>query len=122
MAENSGGVHCLKYGLTLHNVLGVRGADSLHGEEVAVRRRLRSIRRDWTCLPLVIGSEGMLAVTTEVTVRLRAAAAVARCIMASFADVEHAGDAVAALIAAGHHSRRTRDAGPGRSRAWWSPS
>ena len=99
VAENSGGVHCLKYGLTLHNVLRVRGLN-LAGEEL----EFGSLAPDapgLDMLPLVIGSEGMLAVTTEVTVRLLPRPQTARCIMASFADVGDAGDAVAALIAAG---------------------
>ena len=99
VAENSGGVHCLKYGLTLPNVLGVRVllAD---GEEVQIGAgSLDSPGLD--LLAVLVGSEGMLAVITEVTVRLVPLPRLARCIMASFADVEHAGDAVAALIASG---------------------
>lgn len=99
VAENSGGVHCLKYGLTLHNVLRVR-ALTMQGEELEFGG-LAPDAPGLDLLPLVIGSEGMLAVTTEVTVRLLPRPAVARCIMASFADVADAGDAVAALIAAG---------------------
>jgi glycolate oxidase len=99
VAENSGGVHCLKYGLTLHNVLEVR-ALTMAGEELQLgSQALDAPGLD--LLALAIGSEGMLAVITEVTVRLVPVAQTARCIMASFADVEHAGDAVAALIAAG---------------------
>jgi glycolate oxidase len=99
VAENSGGVHCLKYGLTLHNVLRVRGL-TMQGEPVELGgHALDSPGLD--LLPLIIGSEGMLAVITEVTVRLIPAPQAARCIMASFADVADAGDAVAALIAAG---------------------
>jgi glycolate oxidase len=99
VAENSGGVHCLKYGLTLHNVLAVRGL-TVAGEELHVgSHALDAPGLD--LLALAIGSEGMLAVITEVTVRLVPIAQASRCIMASFADVEHAGDAVAALIAAG---------------------
>ena len=99
VAENSGGVHCLKYGLTLHNVLRVRGY-TMAGEPVEFGG-LAPDAPGLDLLPLVIGSEGMLAVTTEVTVRLVPKPQQARCIMASFADVAHAGDAVAALIAAG---------------------
>lgn len=99
VAENSGGVHCLKYGLTVHNVLRVRGL-TMQGEPVEFGG-LAPDAPGLDLLALVIGSEGMLAVTTEVTVRLVPAAQAARCIMASFADVGEAGDAVAALIAAG---------------------
>jgi glycolate oxidase len=99
VAENSGGVHCLKYGLTLHNVLRVRGL-TMQGEPVELgSHALDSPGLD--LLPLIIGSEGMLAVITEVTVRLIPAPQAARCIMASFMDVADAGNAVAALIAAG---------------------
>ncbi len=99
VAENSGGVHCLKYGLTLHNVLQVRGFTA-EGEAVA----FGSAALDCAGLDLlavVIGSEGMLAVTIEVTVKLTPKPQLARCIMASFDDIRHAGDAVAAVIAAG---------------------
>ncbi len=99
VAENSGGVHCLKYGLTLHNVLAVRGF-TVEGEAVNFGgEALDTPGLD--LLPLVIGSEGMLAVTTEVTVRLVPRPLLARCIMASFDDIRQAGDAVAAVIAAG---------------------
>ncbi|MBI3369679.1 MAG: FAD-binding protein [Burkholderiales bacterium] len=99
VAENSGGVHCLKYGLTLHNVLKVRGFTSA-GEPVEFGGdALDAPGLD--LLPLVVGSEGMLAITTEVTVRLTPRPQLARCIMASFDDVRKAGDAVAAIIAAG---------------------
>jgi glycolate oxidase len=99
VAENSGGVHCLKYGLTLHNVLRVRGF-TVEGEPV----EFGSLALDTPgldLLPVVVGSEGMLAVTTEVTVKLVPKPQLARCIMASFDDIRKAGDAVAAVIAAG---------------------
>jgi glycolate oxidase len=99
IAENSGGVHCLKYGLTVHNVLRVRGL-TMEGDPVELGgHSLDAPGLD--LLALVIGSEGMLAVITEVTVRLVPVPQTARCIMASFADVGEAGDAVAALIANG---------------------
>lgn len=99
VAENSGGVHCLKYGLTLHNVLRVRGFNA-EGEPVEFGgEALDNAGLD--LLALVIGSEGMLAVTVEVTVKLVPKPQLARCIMASFDDVRKAGDAVAAVIAAG---------------------
>jgi len=99
VAENSGGVHCLKYGLTLHNVLKVRGF-TIEGEPVEFGGdALDAPGLD--LLPVIVGSEGMLAVTTEVTVRLVPKPQLARCIMASFDDVRRAGDAVAAVIAAG---------------------
>ncbi len=99
VAENSGGVHCLKYGLTLHNVLRVRGF-TVEGEPVEFGgAALDAPGLD--LLSVVVGSEGMLAVTTEVTVRLVPRPKMARCIMASFDDIGRAGDAVAAIIAAG---------------------
>jgi len=99
VSENSGGVHCLKYGLTLHNVLQIRGF-TMAGDPVT----LGSTALDAPGLDLLsvaIGSEGMLAVVTEVTVKLVPKPQLARCIMASFDDVRKAGDAVAAVIAAG---------------------
>ena len=99
VAENSGGVHCLKYGLTLHNVLKVRGF-TVEGDPVTFGGdALDAPGLD--LLPVVIGSEGMLTVVTEVTVKLVPRPQLARCIMASFDDVRQAGDAVAAVIAAG---------------------
>ena len=99
VAENSGGVHCLKYGLTLHNVLQVRGF-TIEGEAIAFgSEALDGPGLD--TLSIVVGSEGMLAVTTEVTVKLVPKPQLARCIMASFDDIRQAGDAVAAVIAAG---------------------
>lgn len=99
VAENSGGVHCLKYGLTLHNVLRVRGFTA-EGEAIEFGSEALDCA-GLDLLALVVGSEGMLAVTTEVTVKLVPKPRLARCIMASFDDVRKAGDAVAAVIAAG---------------------
>ena len=99
VAENSGGVHCLKYGLTLHNVLKVRGY-TVEGEAVEFGGdALDAPGLD--LLSVVIGSEGMLAVVTEVTVKLTPKPLLARCIMASFDDLRRAGDAVANIIGAG---------------------
>ena len=99
VAENSGGVHCLKYGLTVHNVLRVRMVTT-DGEIV----ELGSEALDAPGLDLLavaIGSEGMLGVVTEVTVKLVPKPRVARVVMASFDDIVKAGDAVANVIAAG---------------------
>src|SRR6185437_5840037 len=99
VAENSGGVHCLKYGLTVHNVLRVRGF-TIDGEPLEVgSEALDAPGLD--LLALAVGSEGMLFVVTEVTVKLLPKPQCARVIMASFDDVEKAGDAVAEIIAAG---------------------
>lgn len=99
VAENAGGVHCLKYGLTVHNVLRVR-VITIEGEVI----ELGSTALDAPGLDLLavfIGSEGMLGIVTEVTVRLIPQAQTARVIMASFDDVIKAGNAVANVIAAG---------------------
>ncbi|MBI3285899.1 MAG: FAD-binding protein [Burkholderiales bacterium] len=99
VAENSGGVHCLKYGLTVHNVLAVR-AIGMDGEVL----ELGGAALDAPGLDLLavfIGSEGMLGVVTEVTVKLVPQPQTARVIMASFDDVVKGGDAVANVIAAG---------------------
>ncbi|WP_028102177.1 FAD-linked oxidase C-terminal domain-containing protein [Pseudoduganella violaceinigra] len=99
VAENSGGVHCLKYGLTVHNVMRVRMV-TIEGDVV----ELGSGALDAPGLDLLaafIGSEGMLGIVTEVTVKLVPKPAAARVIMASFDDVVAGGNAVAAVIAAG---------------------
>jgi len=99
VAENSGGVHCLKYGLTVHNVLRVR-LITMDGEVVELGSEAPDTPGP-DLLSLVIGSEGMLGVVTEVTVRLTPRPALARVVMASFASVEAAAQAVAQIIAAG---------------------
>jgi glycolate oxidase len=99
VAENSGGVHCLKYGLTVHNVLRARVL-TIEGEAL----ELGSEALDWPgydLLALLTGSEGLLAVIVEVTVKLLPTPETARVIMASFSDVESAGQAVANVIGAG---------------------
>ncbi len=100
VAENSGGVHCLKYGLTVHNVLGIRGY-TIGGEllELGGGRALDAPGLD--LMALTIGSEGLLMIVTEVTVKLLPRPPCVRLVMASFPDVHRAGDAVAAIIAAG---------------------
>ncbi|MBC7916948.1 MAG: FAD-binding protein, partial [Rhodoferax sp.] len=99
VAENSGGVHCLKYGMTLHNVQKVRGY-TVEGEPVEFGSDALDTP-GYDLLSVLIGSEGMLAVVTEVTVKLLPKPILARCIMASFDELRKAGDAVAAVIAAG---------------------
>ncbi len=99
VAENSGGVHCLKYGLTVHNVLEVRLL-TIEGEELV----LGSAALDspgYDLLALINGSEGMLGVITEVLVRLLPIPETARVVLAGFASVEQAAAAVAAIIGAG---------------------
>jgi glycolate oxidase len=99
VAENSGGVHCLKYGLTVHNVLRVR-AVLMNGDVVEIGNHGLDAP-GYDLLALTIGSEGMLAIVTEVTVKLVPKPELAQVIMASFDDVMKAGEAVAAVIAAG---------------------
>jgi len=99
VAENSGGVHSLKYGLTVHNVVAARGY-TIDGEPIAFGSEALDTP-GYDLLALVIGSEGLLAVTTEVTVKLLPKPQQARVILASFDDVEKASNAVAAIIAAG---------------------
>ena len=99
VAENSGGVHCLKYGLTVHNVLHIRVV-SIEGEVFEIGSEAPDVP-GYDLLALLIGSEGMLGVVTEVTVKLVPKPELAQVVMASFDDVARAGDAVAAIIAAG---------------------
>ena len=99
VAENSGGVHCLKYGLTVHNVLRIRVV-SVEGEVFEIGSAAPDAP-GYDLLALLIGSEGMLGVVTEVTVKLVPKPELAQVVMASFDDVAKAGDAVAAIIAAG---------------------
>jgi glycolate oxidase len=99
VAENSGGVHCLKYGLTVHNVLGLRGY-TVDGEPIELGGRAPD-GPGLDLLALAIGSEGLLLIVTEVIVRLIPRPPCAQLVMASFPDVHSAGNAVAAIIAAG---------------------
>lgn len=99
VAENAGGVHCLKYGLTVHNLLKVEIL-TMDGEQLT----LGSDALDapgFDLLALFTGSEGLLGVVTEVTVKLLPKPQVARVMMASFNDIEKAGKAVADIISAG---------------------
>jgi glycolate oxidase len=99
VAENSGGVHCLKYGLTVHNLLKLR--------IVTIEGELLEIGSDgldapgYDLMALITGSEGLLAVVTEVTVKLLPKPVKAQVAMAAFDSVVKAGDAVAHIIAAG---------------------
>jgi glycolate oxidase len=99
VAENSGGVHCLKYGLTVHNVLCVR-ALLVTGEVVEFGSGALDAP-GYDLLALMMGSEGMLAVATEITVRLIPSPPAVQLAMAAFDDVGKAGHAVANIIAAG---------------------
>jgi glycolate oxidase len=99
VAENSGGVHCLKYGLTTNNVLGVEMVLA-DGEIVRFGGRfLEPAGLD--LLGLIVGSEGLLGIVTEVTVRILPAPETARAILLGFPTTASAGDCVAAIIAEG---------------------
>ncbi len=99
VAENAGGVHCLKYGLTVHNVRRVRGV-LITGEIVEFGGDAQD-SAGYDLLALVNGSEGLLAVITEVTVKLLPKPEQAQVALAAFDDVDKAGAAVAAIIGAG---------------------
>ncbi|KPQ28590.1 MAG: glycolate oxidase [Marinobacter excellens HL-55] len=99
VAENSGGVHCLKYGLTVHNILSVE-IITAEGDRVTVGSDgLDGCGMD--LLALLTGSEGLLGVVTEVKVKLLPKPEVAQVIMAGFDSIEKAGDAVGAVISHG---------------------
>ncbi len=99
VAENSGGVHCLKYGLTVHNILKLRVL-TIEGECLEIGgESLDSAGYD--LLALMTGSEGMLGIVTEVTVKLIPVPEKAQLVMAAFDDVHKAGNAVANVIGAG---------------------
>lgn len=99
VAENAGGVHCLKYGLTVHNVLSVEIV-TIEGERMTLGGESLDTP-GYDLLALFMGSEGMLGVITEVTVRLLPKPEVAKVLMACFDDVELAARAVGDIIAAG---------------------
>ncbi len=99
IAENSGGVHCLKYGLTTNNVLGVELV--LPSGEI-VRLGGKHLDSDgYDLLGLMTGSEGLLGIVTEVTVRILQKAETARAVLIGFPSVEQGGSCVASIIAAG---------------------
>lgn len=99
IAENSGGVHCLKYGLTVHNVLSIEMI-SVEGEKITLGSDgLDSCGPD--LLALLTGSEGLLGVVTEVKVKLLPTPETAKVVMAGFDSVQNAGDAVGGVISAG---------------------
>jgi len=99
VAENSGGVHCLKYGMTTNNVLGVELV-LISGE--VVRLGGKHLDSDgYDLLGLVNGSEGLLGVVTEITVRILKKPESARALLIGFATAEDGGECVAKIIAAG---------------------
>src|SRR3546814_624130 len=99
VAENSGGVHCLKYGLTTNNLLGL---EMVLMDGTVLRLGGKHLDAGgYDLLGIMTGSEGLLGVITEVTVRLLRKPETARALLLGFATNEQAGDAVAAIIAAG---------------------
>lgn len=99
VAENSGGVHCLKYGLTVHNILKLR-IITAEGEML----ELGSDALDspgYDLMALMTGSEGLLGIITEVTVKLLPQPPVAQVIMAAYDSAEQAGKTVGAILRAG---------------------
>jgi glycolate oxidase len=99
VAENSGGVHCLKYGVTTNNVLGL---EIVLIDGTVVRLGGKHLDSEgYDLLGLLNGSEGLLGVVTEVTVRILKKPATARALLVGFPSNESAGDCVAAVIGAG---------------------
>ena len=99
VAENSGGVHCLKYGLTTNNVLGI---EMVTVDGTVLRLGGKALdAAGYDLLGIMVGSEGLLGVVTEVTVRILRRPTSARALLVGFASNESAGDCVAAIIAAG---------------------
>jgi glycolate oxidase len=99
VAENAGGVHCLKYGLTIHNIVSVKVA-TIEGDIIELGSNTLDTP-GLNLLALMIGSEGMLGMVVEVTVRLLAIPESARVVMGIFDSVKKAGDSVALIIASG---------------------
>jgi glycolate oxidase len=99
VAENAGGVHCLKYGLTVHNIQKL-DIVTMAGEALTLGGDALDAP-GFDLMALMTGSEGLLGVVTEVTVRLLPDPAHAQVLLAAFGDVRHAGEAVANIIAAG---------------------
>jgi glycolate oxidase len=99
VAENSGGIHCLKYGLTVHNVIGLKVV-TMEGELLEIGGKTLDAP-GYDLLALLCGSEGLLGVVVEITVRLLSIPERAQVLLAAFNTVEHAGEAVGNIIAAG---------------------
>jgi glycolate oxidase len=99
VAENSGGVHCLKYGLTVHNILEIK-IITADGELMTIGSQAFD-SPGYDLLALMTGSEGLLGIIVEVTVKLRPKPERTQVILAAFDDVAKAGEAVATIIAAG---------------------
>ena len=99
VAENAGGVHCLKYGLTVHNILQLEVL-TIDGEHLSIGSQALD-SPGYDLLALMTGSEGLLGIITEVTVRLLPTPDAAQVVLAAFESVEAAGAAVTDVIASG---------------------
>jgi len=99
VAENSGGVHCLKYGLTANNILGIELV-LMDGEVIRLGGKHLDAE-NYDLLGVITGSEGLLGVVTEVTVRILPKPTTARALLVGFPATENGADCVAAVIAAG---------------------
>jgi glycolate oxidase len=99
VAENSGGVHCLKYGLTTNNILGIEMV-TIEGEVIRLGGK-HFDAEGYDLLGVMTGSEGLLGVVTEVTVRILPKPTAARALLIGFASAEDAGECVAAVIGGG---------------------
>ena len=99
VAENSGGVHCLKYGMTTNNVLGCEIV-LMNGEILQIGGKCAE-NAGYDLMGIITGSEGLLGVITEITVRILQKPETARALMVGFAQVEAAGECVAEIIGAG---------------------
>ena len=99
VAENSGGIHCLKYGLTVHNILRLK-LFTIEGETLEVGSQALDTQ-GFDLLALLTGSEGMLGIISEITVKLLPIPESAQLILAAFDDIEKAGSAVGNIIAGG---------------------
>ena len=99
VAENAGGVHCLKYGLTTHNIQALEVL-TIEGEQLTIGSQSLDAP-GYDLLALMTGSEGMLGVITEVTVKLLPRPEIAQVVMAAFDSVDAAGAGVTAVIASG---------------------
>jgi glycolate oxidase len=99
VAENSGGIHCLKYGLTTHNLLGIELA-LIDGERLRLGGKFAS-GGGLDLLSVACGSEGLLGVVTEATLRILPRPPVTRTVLLGFASAADAGHVVADIIAAG---------------------
>src|SRR3954463_9061950 len=99
VAENSGGVHCLKYGMTTNNILGCEIV-LMSGEILRIGGKSAE-NAGYDLMGIITGSEGLLGVITEITVRILQKPETARALMVGFAEVEAAGECVARIIGAG---------------------